>query len=113
MVLPVSQDDHREANIASTERGQIYLQLNSDNRHPLARKLQLMACRLSGQPWRVKEFHNRLKNSSSTPGGKVPRNNIRHTGTNGKSLVVNNLLIPFTYLWTMFWISYQNCTKMV
>ena len=72
----------------------LYLPFNQNKSHPLGTKLKLMACRLSGHPSRIEEFHNQLRSSYSTPGETVLRNNIEHIGENGKLLQSVNPFCP-------------------
>ena len=44
--------------------------------HPLHKKLELLACHLSGTSCLTKEFQKKLQNSSSNPGGQGHRNTI-------------------------------------
>lgn len=73
----------------------LHLPSKPDICHPLAGQLKLMACHLSGQPSKIREFHQLLRNLSSAHGEEVHKNNTGHTGTNGNVMLVKNLLIPF------------------
>ena len=51
--------------------------------HPLHKKLELLACHLSGTSCVTKEFQKKLQNSSSNPGGQGHRNSIELTLKDG------------------------------
>ena len=48
----------------------LLLPFDPDRRHPLLHKMILMARRLSGKAWESKAFRQRLRKSSSNPGGR-------------------------------------------
>ena len=56
--------------------------------HPLRRKLTMLACLLSGNPSRIKEFQRQLLSSLWPPGEMEQRNNTVPTLQSGKSLVI-------------------------
>lgn len=64
--------------------------------HPL--KLQLMACRLSGDLCKVEAFLKRQQTSSGQHGGLVLKNNTVRTWRSGRPIVSRNKLIYFTHL---------------
>ena len=66
--------------------------------HPLHKKLQLLACRLSGISSQAEEFRQGLHRSLCNPGAQVPKNSIRLTTSEGRSSVVQGVLIPFHLL---------------
>jgi hypothetical protein len=66
--------------------------------HPLRNSLRLMACRLSGDPLNVEEFHKQFRKSSWRPGGRVRRNNMNVIYANGPPIVMNEISIPFLLL---------------
>ena len=68
--------------------------------HPLAKNLILMACRLSGNTLETKNFQQELRISSFHPGDRQPKNNTVPTLKDGRSLLVNGLLIPCARLST-------------
>ena len=49
------------------------------SQHPLIKKMTLMACIISGNPWKHREFQERLVTSSYSHGGKGQRNNMSPT----------------------------------
>ena len=61
--------------------------------HPLRDKLNLICCRLSGNPLKVQEYQQRLQTSSCLPGGSQPSDSIMDTLTDGSCFVVNNRVI--------------------
>lgn len=61
--------------------------------HP---KLQLVACRLSGDRWKVDRFLESLPTSSWLHGAVGPKNSTTLTSTSGSVTVVKNKLIAFT-----------------
>ena len=67
----------------------------SDRRHPLARKLTLMACRLSGHPLKSREFLQGLPKSCYSRGVPELRNNIIQLSENGYYSVIKGRLITF------------------
>ena len=73
------------------------LQLPHDplRRHPLFPKLQLLACKLSGNPLRAKTFQGTLPTLSSHLGAQEHRSSIRPISTSGLTTVVKGNLIHF------------------
>jgi ribonuclease HI len=76
-------------------RGQWILQLPfSKDLHPLHRKLQLLACVLSGKPSKLKVFKEKLCRSCVLH-GEIPLNDSTlHTCLSGTSFAVDGVLIP-------------------
>ena len=66
--------------------------------HQLHKKLELLACYLSGTSCLTKEFQKKLQNSSSNPGGQGHRNSIELTLKDGNYSVLQGKLIPFVVL---------------
>ena len=66
--------------------------------HPPHKKLELLACHLSGTSCLTKEFQKKLQNSSSNPGGQGHRNSIELTLKDGNYSVLQGKLIPFVVL---------------
>ena len=63
--------------------------------HPLMDRLHLIACRLSGDPMKVKTFQTKLPTSYSCHGVQELRNNILRISRNGFYSVIKNKLIQF------------------
>ena len=63
--------------------------------HTLHHKLDLLACHLSGKPSRTKRFRQELRTSSRRRGGTAANANTRYTCRSGRTIVVNDTLIPF------------------
>ena len=70
------------------------LLLHSSALHPLSRRLQLMACKVSGRPSNRKLFQAKLTTSSCNLGQLVPKNNMPHISRNGMTFALNGKLIP-------------------
>ena len=66
--------------------------------HPLQEKLTLIACRLSGDPYRTKMFIQNLSILSCVHGEVVPKNNMLATLKSGQYSVIKGKLLPFKYL---------------
>jgi hypothetical protein len=66
---------------------------NGEKIHPLYIQLNLIACRLSGQIWKTKEFQIKLPKSYWLLGEAVRKNNILHTPSDGFIVVVKDRLI--------------------
>lgn len=66
--------------------------------HPLAGRLRLMACRLSGKDSRAVDFRTRLKTSCWPRGGHPPRNSTMFTSRNGLTIHVDRVSIPLNQL---------------
>ena len=62
--------------------------------HPLHKKIQLIACHVSGLASASQAFRQLLRKSSSIDGKKEVKNNIAHTLTNGQVFVVDGTSIP-------------------
>ena len=75
----------------------LHLPLDPERCHSLEGKIRPMACRLSGQPLKIKEFYKQLRSSSSAHGDGANKNNTKPIGTSGNVMLVNNLLIPFNH----------------
>ena len=76
----------------------LYLKHQPTMRHPLYKKLQLLACHLSGNPLNSKEFQTKLPALSSSHGVWEQNDSINRALRNGKSSVVNRKLIQFDQL---------------
>lgn len=66
----------------------------ADVLHPLRHKLQMVACRLSGNVCKSREFREKLKTLSWHPGDRLQRNSISLTYIGGSSFVCNGEVIP-------------------
>ena len=66
--------------------------------HPLRRKLTMLACLLSGNPSKIKEFQRQLLSSSWPPGEMAQRNNTVPTLQSGKSFVIRGKSVTFSHL---------------
>ena len=77
-------------------RGKKVLQLpyNPSAIHPLHHKLTLMACKLSGCLYKVKDFQSKLLTLSCHHGENQQRNSTGHTLRDGISFQLNGLVIP-------------------
>ena len=62
--------------------------------HPLHKKIQLIACHVSGLASASQAFRQLLRKSSHIHGKKELKNNIAHTLTNGQAFVVDGTSIP-------------------
>jgi hypothetical protein len=60
----------------------------------LGKKLQLMACHLSGVPYRTLEFHKELRKYCLTHADKVHGNNTRCILINGSCMQIQGMCIP-------------------
>lgn len=72
---------------------------HSGESHPLSRKLNLIACRVSGKTFEVEDFLKRQQKFSCLRGGAPLRNNIKFTSENGLFTVMKEKLIKFVPLW--------------
>ena len=61
--------------------------------HPLNNSLVLLACRLSGNPFKVREYHKTLQTLSYHPGAVQPNCSMRFTYESGYNFVLENKLI--------------------
>ena len=68
--------------------------------HPLLPKMKVMACSLSGKPWRTEAFAKILQTSSCQDGGREQRNVITPTLRSGLNIVMRGVKIPFAPLQT-------------
>ena len=66
--------------------------------HPLRKKLQLLVCHLSGSSLQAEAFRLGLQKLSSNLGERVHKSSTRLTSSDGKSSVVQGVLIPFQLL---------------
>ena len=71
---------------------------HSKELHPLRKKLQLIACRLSGKAWKQEAFRKRLKESYSSHGDHILKDNTRFISKSGNFSVSKGILIPFEHL---------------
>ena len=67
--------------------------------HPLAAKMSLMACKLSGSPLKHKEFLRKLGTLSCNHGDQGHANSIPLTSTGGRHTVVQNRSVTFLPLY--------------
>ena len=79
----------------------LFLPAQPEEIHPLHKKLELLACHLTGTSCLTKEFQKKLQNSSSNPGGQGHRNSIELTLKDGNYSVLQGKLIPFVVLYQM------------
>ena len=81
-------------------RGKKVLQLpyNPNAIHPLHHKLTLMACKLSGRLYKVKDFQSKLLTLSCHHGKNQQRNSTGPTLQDGISFQLNSLVIPCNQL---------------
>ena len=66
--------------------------------HPLSPNLHFMALKLSGDSLKNSNYKLRLRTLSLIPGGPVPSPGMATKLPNGKTIVANGLLIPFTLI---------------
>ena len=66
--------------------------------HAISRRLQLMACKVSGSPSSRETFQAKLPTSSCSLCQLVPKNNMPHTSRNGTSFALNGKLIHTIHL---------------
>lgn len=71
---------------------------HSNATHPLSRRLQLMACKVSGSPSNREIFQAKLPASSCSLGQLVPKNNMPHISSNGMTFALNGKLIHTAHL---------------
>ena len=74
------------------------LPTKKDCRHPLHKKMRLIACLLSGNPSKTKDFLNQQPTLSCLPGDQVQRLNMTHTLKDGFCSVLKGKLIQFHHL---------------
>lgn len=70
----------------------------TDKIHPLIKQMTLIACRLSGNPMKSKEFRKKLRTLSQHLGEKVLKNSILSLSEDGYVSVAHGKLIPFNHL---------------
>jgi len=73
-------------------------QAHSEEPHPLYRKLQLVACRLSGNPTKVQVFREKLYRSSVHLGESRPKNSMTLTCQDGLFSAIDGVWIPCKHL---------------
>ena len=78
--------------------GILYLPSKPTQLHPLGNKLKLIACKLSGNPSRSKEFLQKQPKLSLSHGGKAQVNSINATTKNGLTSVIENRLVQIVPL---------------
>ena len=61
--------------------------------HPLNQRLDLLVCKLSGNPYNTQGFHQTLLKSSCSPGGTVHAVSTKYISTTGYSFVVKGHMI--------------------
>ena len=71
----------------------LYLPAEPERIHPLSRTLHLLVCQVSGNYSKVEIFQTQLQTLSTSPGGMEPKSNMQRTCDNGRSTVVNKILI--------------------
>ena len=76
----------------------LYLPAHPQLLHPLRKKLQLLVCHLSRSSLREEAFRLGLQKSSCNLGERVHKSSTRLTTSDGKSSVVQGVLIPFQLL---------------
>ena len=76
----------------------LYLPAHPQLLHPLHKELQLLACHLSGSSLQAEAFRLGLHQSSCNLGERVHKSSTRLTTSDGKSSVVQGILIPFQLL---------------
>ena len=76
----------------------LYLPAHPHLLHPLHKKLQLLVCHLSRISLQAEKFRLGLQRSSCNPGERVHKSSTRPTTSDGKSSVVQGVLIPFQLL---------------
>ena len=76
----------------------VYLPHKPHMVHPLSPGLHFMALKLSGDSSKCRIYRLLLKSLSLTPDGPVPDPNMRVLLPNGKGIVSNGMLIPYTLI---------------
>lgn len=71
---------------------------HSREKHPLHKKLTLIACRLSGKIWKCERFREKLQTSSWLPGDQVQNNNTQAIFENGFRSQIKGKLVQFKFL---------------
>ena len=64
-----------------------------DGPHPLHHRLELLVCKLSGDPCKSQRFRQTLSKSSCIPGGTVHKNSTKCISTSGCNFVVKGHMI--------------------
>ena len=64
-----------------------------DSPHPLHQRLELLVCKLLGNPCKTRRFRQTLLKSSCSPGGRVHTNSTKCISTNDYSFVVKGHMI--------------------
>ena len=72
--------------------------LHSQRSHPLWKKMQLMACPVSGIASRQKEFQKKQEESCCSHGENLPGTSIASISKSGQKFAVKGTLIHMTYL---------------
>ena len=99
MVFKINQNGvHGQEPLLPQNPQVVTLPFQGETVHPLQRKLQLMACLLSGQDSQGAAFGQGLKRSCSNRGEREPKNNTKCTYRNGFLFVVNGIQIPYNQL---------------
>ena len=80
------------------QKNALYLPQDPKAVHQLYKQMTLLACHLSGDTCRVKEFLNRLPPLSCSPGEPAQRFNTDPILRNGQNTAVNGKLIQFVHL---------------
>ena len=78
--------------------GVVFLPFNPKQKHPLQGRMNLMACHLSGNSSRSKEFQNGQLKFSLVPGEMELRNSIKFILNDGEVIVVQGKLIHLLHL---------------
>lgn len=73
----------------------LQLPLHPEMIHQIWKKLDLLVCHLSGNPSRVKTFHNKLLISLCPPGGQRHQSSTSVISNSGRGSAVSGLWIPF------------------
>ena len=71
---------------------------DSREKHPLHKKLILIACRLSGKTWKCKKYRESLQISSWLPGDQGQNNNTQATYENEFCLLIKGRLVQYKFL---------------
>ena len=89
----------RQPILLPRNRSNVTLPFNPEKEHPLADKLNLMACRLSGNPSQIREFHHKLRQQYSIPGVQAHKNSTKCSSINGNYMLIDKMQIPFIQLY--------------
>lgn len=71
---------------------------NTDKIHPLVNSLNLVACRLSGDPLKAEKYQKSLPKLSCHHGNRVLKNSMQCTSKNGFTSVIRDSLVQFKLL---------------